>query len=111
MALGGGEEDAGAPVAVLRENPELYVSFRLSVKVSLSQTTLPKRMLTKLQIVKNYTRNGKVVREKVSMKDVQNIHAQKNTCLNKKTDAAKKDEEVAVRESAREHMKAEFTEC
>ena len=45
--------------------------------MSSSQATLPRRMLTKLQIMKNYTRNGKVVREKDAMKDVQNIHAQK----------------------------------
>ena len=51
--------------------------LRASVIVSSSQTTLPRRMLTKLQIMKIYTRNGKVVREKDAMKDVQNIHAQK----------------------------------
>ena len=68
-------------------------------------------MLTKLQIMKNYTGNDKVVREKVATKDLQNIHSQnKITWLDKKTDAANKDEEVAVRESAGEHVKAVFTE-
>ena len=66
--------------------------------------------------MKNYTGNDKVVREKVATKDLQNIHSQnKITWLDKKTDAANKYEEVAVRESAGEHentdnVKAEFTE-
>ena len=33
--------------------------------------------VTNSEIMKNYTRNGNVVREKDAMKDLQNIHAQK----------------------------------